>query len=226
MNTGKLDIDTVKKIVEEVVRRLLSEEKEAYSKPRLLIIDDESKGGAGLETVIEKCRPYWNISVAASTQEEEITNEFSHVIFLNSDQDFIVRGAIGLTDTYKSKLLARVLHLNIPATLVLSEKEEWAWGSETTSAYKQYLENQRKRLETFGAFVTTLEQLDGALSKAAFTGKPENIVVYHEKLLTESKINHIHSEKVLLNKATIVTPLAKDAARKKGIQLCFEDSGR
>ncbi|MDN4526630.1 hypothetical protein [Fictibacillus fluitans] len=213
------DRELITKIVEEVLQRLQTEDLMEKQKPLLYIFASGAEPSA-LQQVTLTCRPYFEICVVKNEQSDIFQDSTAQVLFMNVDQDLIVRGALGLTDTPQSLALAKALHGNLPITMLLSKVENEVYSTKT--AYKEYLLNQKIRLETFGVRITSLKDLKGELDIDAKERNPDKSLLQN-KLLTENDINAANRKELRINKETIVTPLAWDAARKQGIRIMILD---
>ncbi|EIT86760.1 hypothetical protein A374_04279 [Fictibacillus macauensis ZFHKF-1] len=207
--TTSVDATLIATIVQEVLQQLSA----LPVKPHLYVWGEVEDEGS-MNKLTQAIGQRYELTVLSSLQKDLDVKKESDIIFLNCDQDLIVRGALGLTDTAKSKALAEALHQGLQPTLFLSYEDSFKFNG--NSAYKAYLHNQKSRLEAFGVSCTTMEQW---LHEQQETKVSSSTAVYDAPLLTERAVEAFTEQTLLLAPGTIVTPLARDAARRKEITL-------
>jgi len=205
MNDRKL----VERIVYEVIKQLSGTE--TKSKPTLLLVGEPLY----IEpTLLQKMNNHWNVLDAESFSGKEL-HKLDQVLFLHVTQDLLAKGALGLFDTDDSKLLSRCIMEAIPVSLIPTAflQEQLLEGKSKNKAYVQHLLGYKETLEKFGVKLETFESFmsDGTevkLSKVSDSRK--------KKLLTQRDIQESKEDKIVVDKNTIITPLARDTARALG----------
>jgi hypothetical protein len=237
---GTIDRETIERVVMEVLQRLGSpgEEEPVPGKPGLLVVHDDAFEKKALEAIIMSLQEKWNICQADMNSPEKttITMDIERILFLNVGQDFIVRGALGLTDTGVSQLLADALLRGLPVTLVPCSSLKWllrprageAVLPETAIRYRRHIRERVETLASFGASMGAIsdllldeEEISSRINQEPVSIKEE--AVFQGKLLTQREIQQISASVLLVSRSTVITPLARDAARDKGIVLRIEE---
>lgn len=190
-------------------------------RPSLLFVYPSHMTEEEAERQTTELQGEWQVQTAAAHAVHTLGEEVHHVLFWEVQQDLLVRGALGLTDTRTSHLLAQALLQAVPVTLSLSPSLRWVVGNGPWSPYQLYIRQQKEQLERFGVSVLAAPGLVELLTAPAAAGP----AAFPGKLVTEADIQHITSTSLLLQPGTIVTPLAREAARSKGIVLQTEGNG-
>jgi hypothetical protein len=204
----KVNQNLLEKIILEVVGRLAA-------KPKLLLVYDGIQNTESIEPLISKLQDYWLVELFSTTDNiVQEHSEFLHLAFLNTNQDLLARGALGLTDTPTSKLLAQALQNGWPVLFEPSKDIQWLLQKqdhqpipEQTNPYRTHLLQYKNKLVEFGAWFGLIT-----------SWRPSQIR-YGCKLLTEKDIQKMDSSEILVSSSTIITHLARDTARQKGIQI-------
>jgi hypothetical protein len=237
---GTIDREIIERVVMEVLQRLGSREEgePILGKPGLLIVCDSTFEKKALEAITMSLQDKWNIYQADTDSAEKIsiTTDIKRILFLNVGQDFIVRGALGLTDTNANQLLADVLLRGLPVTLVPCSSLKWllhpeageAVLPETAMRYRRYIRERAEALASFGASIGTITDLllleEGVSVQAAEEpASTKEEAVFQGKLLTQREVQQVSAPVLLVSRSTVITPLARDTARDKGIVLRMEE---
>ncbi|MGG1658023.1 hypothetical protein [Brevibacillus sp. NRS-1366] len=199
--------------IEAVVREILQKLKlESSIRPNLVVLN------AATDFEVEQLEQHWNVISMPPTSNNFPAN-VQDAVFLNVTQDLLVKGALGIVDTPECKMLSQLLLKGVRISFIPSVDLEWILdftGKEVAnSAYGNHLASYKKMLEGFGVQVIPLVKL---VPKAS-----HDRITFHGKLVTQREIEHIKDEKIWIHKSTIVTPLARDAAREKGKSICVID---
>jgi hypothetical protein len=203
-----IDRRMIEQIVNEVIKQLsLNEIKQ---KPSLLVFGEllylESK-------LLVEMQEKWNIQDSNSFSEKDI-HKLDQVIFLHVTQDLLAKGALGIFDTNESKWLARCMLESIPVLLIPTVylQEQLFEVKSKNTAYVEHLLGYKEILGRFGVEIGTLE---GFVSKgqAAPLAEPAPLI---KKLLTQKDVEDSKHALIVVDKATIITPLARDKARAMG----------
>lgn len=213
----------IEKVVIEVMKKLslttdLEHEKR---KPGLLVV----KGARELDSSqSEKLESKWNV-MYQDTNELNFIETVEAVLFLDAGQDLLVKGAIGITDTPDSELLARYLLADIPVSLIVSPLLEKALLKENGIGNQNYLARLVDYKETLNRYGVKVESWTDFIqsSKKAEISLDEKRSSF-KKLLTQRDVKACKEKRININKQTIVTPLARDTARELGKIIFVTDS--
>lgn len=209
-----IDRELVEQIVVEVLKKLkLSEiQPENHSNANLLLIGDKSR----LEPAdLLRLESRWNLITCESLEQAEL-HTAERVLFLDAPQDLIVKGALGIGDTPESELLSRCILEYVPVTIIpkIHLHKHLLNGNQQNSEYIKQLHSYTKLLVKFGVKV---EALNGFLGEQDEEKKqPSSLHGNSKQLLTQRDIQDHKEEEVQVTKQTIITPLARDAARELG----------
>lgn len=154
-----------------------------------------------------------NETVQILKKEWEVTDNLKespdHVLFCDVSQNTLVKGALGLADDPCSKLLAEFLLNRKKVTMIPSKDLEWLLHSdEQDTPYTCQLVAYKEQLEKFGVQFVRLNEF----TKLSTRAKSPSV----NKLLTEKIVRSITSKIIFIERATIVTPLARDTAKELG----------
>lgn len=212
-----IDPKVIESIVKQVITKLETEGNNA--KPNLLVITHPR---LDIEQEISLLKQDWNI-VLAKQVESDLFSSIDQAVFLNIDQDTLVRATLGLTDSPNSKLFVQLIMNEIPITFVPDASlRQLLQIDEKNHYYSFYIKKLRGYKETlvkFGVTFKSLEELKmhnrASINKLNEKGKPSKTLISLEEIMNFSG-NHI-----VIQPGTIITPLAKDKARELGIQISF-----
>ncbi|PLS17311.1 hypothetical protein CVD28_12130 [Bacillus sp. M6-12] len=206
--------ELIEKIVFEVLTKMNvaeSAENFLHSKPNLMVV----KGDKEIDiSSLKQLESKWNVLFTSASDPKEAVHA---VLFLNADQDLLVKGALGIADTSQSSLLAKYLLKGSEVTLIpdtLLENAILADDQITKNAYAAQLLEYKERLQTYGV---KIESLTNFLESAGQNLKqPEQALSFEGKLLSQKEVQASTEQDIKISAKTIVTPLARDTARDLG----------
>lgn len=210
----KINQKVIEKIIHEVLVRL-------QEKPHLLLVYEGTKNQVKLEYLLSKLQDHWHVEVINSAEichDEQL--DFQHLAFLDGSQDLLARGGMGLMDTPGSKLLAKALHKGCPVLFEPSAELQWLVKQELGNVpervkrYRAHLIRFKNQLIEFGVWFGEIESLRPSQHQ------------YDRKVLTEKDLQNIESTEVRVSSKTIITPLAKDIAKNRGIKIRVDFEGQ
>lgn len=199
------------KLIEEIVREVviqLGKEwtvPEAPSKPMLFVHN------ADQETV-RRLEEKWEVINEPFVKVQD-------AVLLEVSQNVLVKGALGLADDPDSALLAELLLQEVSVTLIPIADLKWLLKPDgRKSPYQRHLLTYKAKLESFGVRFTSLKD---------FVRDEEcaNSSQVHKKLVTEQDVRDSPNSVIFIGKSTIVTPLARDAARELGKTITIVEYG-
>lgn len=208
----------IEQIVVEVLKRLDKSDKQHLSvKPKLLIV----KESAAIDPIqIKKLETSWTL-IYSDEQKENLPKDIQGILFAEANQDLLVKGALGMTDTLESYLLAEALLEGISVSLIpsvtlgnvlLSSNQR----KPVNNKYAAHLIAYKNTLESFGVKIQSFERfLQSGLNRRS--------VSFTERVLTQRHVKLVEEEKITVSPKTIITPLARDTARELGKEICVID---
>ncbi|WP_394137970.1 hypothetical protein [Cytobacillus oceanisediminis] len=205
-----IDRPMIEQIVAEVVKRLVDADSPPSRKPKhnLLVVGETASLDPDL---LKKMNAQWNI-IHFETLEEAELHTVMKVVFLEASQDLIVKGALGICDTLESDLLGACILEYVPVTLIPRGYLFNILSGDKKNANQEYVSqllDYKERLLKFGVSVNTLEGFAG--SEKVHRDKFEV-----KKLITQRDVQDCKSDQMVVDKHTIITPLARDTARELG----------
>jgi hypothetical protein len=208
----------IEQIVVEVLKRLDKSDKQHLNvKPKLLIV----KEAAAIDPIqIKKLETSWTL-VYSDDQKENLPKDIQGILFAEAKQDLLVKGALGITDTLESYLLAEALLEGISVSLIpsvtlgnvlLSSNQK----KRVNNKYAAHLIAYKNTLESFGVKIQSFERfLQSGLNRHSLS--------FTERVLTQRHVKLVEEEKITVSPKTIITPLARDTARELGKEICVID---
>ncbi|MDG0058252.1 hypothetical protein [Priestia sp. P5] len=208
----------IEQIVVEVLKRLDKSDKQPLNvKPKLLIV----KESAEIDPIqIKKLETSWTL-VYGDDQKENLPKDIQGILFAEAKQDLLVKGALGMTDTLESYLLAEALLEGISVSLIpsvtlgsvlLSSNQK----KPVNNKYAAHLIACKNTLESFGVKIQSFERfLQSGLNRHSLS--------FTERVLTQRHVKLVEEEKITVSPKTIITPLARDTARELGKEICVID---
>ncbi len=210
-----IDSNIIESIVREVIRQL--EPANGTPKPKLLVISKEEND---LEAEIHHLSTYWNVEQATPKACYSYM-DVRQALFFNIDQDTLVRIALGFTDTLESKLFIQLITQEIPISIVLEPSlQKLIQSNEMGHRYVNYINkicSYKKTVEEFGVSFTQLEELNRLQQRTC------NKEVKASKLITQEKMERFSGDKLVIKPGMILTPLAKDKANERGIDISYSE---
>ncbi|MCF6797552.1 hypothetical protein P4573_07795 [Priestia megaterium] len=208
----------IEQIVVEVLKRLDKSDKQHLNvKPKLLIVEE----AAAIDPIqLEKLETSWTL-VYSDDQKENLPKDIQGILFAEVKQDLLVKGALGMTDTLESSLLAEALLEGISVSLIpsvtlgnvlLSTNQK----KPVNNKYAAHLIAYKNTLEGFGVKIQSFERfLQSGLNRHSLS--------FTERVLTQRHVKLVEEEKITVSPKTIITPLARDTARELGKEICVID---
>lgn len=212
-----IDRHLIEKIVEEVIKNILSVQSAPNPKTKhnLLAVGDLESADSHL---VKRLEENWNVLPYNFSEEAEL-HTVMKVIFLDASQDLFVKGALGICDTPESELLSACIIDYVPVTLVPKTNLYKILNGEkkTNGEYFSSLMEYKEKLLKFGVEINSLEEL--AAPKPFTSVQPDA-----KKLLTQRDVQECKKNEILVEKETILTPLARDTARELGKSIIVMDT--
>lgn len=203
-----------RKLIEQIVLQVIH----SLNKPPLFVLNAPDDAVA-----MEQLEARWHVTkIAAATLD--VPDGVRDAAFLEVTQDVFVKAALGMADTHESKILSRLIRQGVRIYLVPAKEFEWILDIDQkevpNSEYAKLFIGYKKNLERFGVRVvswkslvtTNLDKDDGQIPRSG---------TVHGKLLTEKDVRACAEDEIFVGKTTIVTPLARDAARELGKRICI-----
>ncbi|CAG9620304.1 hypothetical protein [Sutcliffiella rhizosphaerae] len=204
--------ELVEQIVLEVLKRLpiTDENTKVVTKRNLLVYKSKSN-----ETITSPAMEHsWNI-ISKSVEDETVPNDVHAVLFLHGSRDLLVKGALGITDTPETSRLASILMQGIDTTIIPTEMlKQVIYEDErkvVNNEYMSQLLTYKKKLESFGVSFQSFAAFEERLATKEST---KDVSTFEGPLLTERDIYLQEEDIIYISSATIITPLARDAARE------------
>ncbi|WP_173915404.1 hypothetical protein [Halobacillus sp. Marseille-Q1614] len=201
-----------KRLIEEIVLEVLnkissSQELQSEKKPLRYVVRTCEKDDRALKEIEKHGSVRW-----IDVKEREYPENIDHVIFPSVNQDLLVKSALGITDTDESQLFSDLMRQGIRVHFILSKKDSWVlFAHEKNSPYAQMIESYVKQLHSFGVKLTQWEEYESDFSSSPYT--------FSGKLLTQKDVEDWGKPVIRVSSQTIITPLAKDAAREFNISI-------
>ncbi|ERI04284.1 hypothetical protein [Aneurinibacillus aneurinilyticus] len=239
------DTALIERIVAEVIGRLRPEtERSRPTRPGLLLVYPGEFESQAVAVVEKELQAGWNVYHAQIEEMEHVSlhRDVKRLVFLQTDQDLLMRGALGLTGTVASQLLAEGLLRGLPALLVPCSSLKWlldvrAGEAVLSPAAKRYRQHIRTHAAELGAFGATLGSMADVLALAdtfveeevtgesmeGRTSRSERTTVFEGKVLTQNDVQQAKERVLYVSSSTVVTPLARDAARTNGVTIQVDE---
>jgi hypothetical protein len=212
-----IDRGLIEKVVAEVLTKLTSFDNLSLPKPNLLVVGDYSKVDSIYQ---EQIHSKWNIVHYHSIEDRKVHFP-KRVLFLEGDQDLVVKGALGISDTSETELLAWSLLQSIPVSLIPLDYLHTILleDDQAKSEYISQLKSYKDRLVKFGVSVESLDSFSN--ENIHF---PKELPSGKRKLLTQRDVQSHKGMRLDIDQGTIVTPLARDTARERGMTIHIVES--
>ncbi|ASN04346.1 hypothetical protein [Virgibacillus necropolis] len=213
-----------KKVIEEIVVNILKKEgiTSKGAKPTLLVICSEDPE----ENTLEILRQHWRITIL-DPANDEVPFGTNQAVFLDVNQDLLVKGALGIADTKESLFFSKLVMQESKIQFVPSAALNWLLhssdGYPSNSSYKDLLSNYCEILRGFGVSFLSIEEIVPEEVPTTFYAQ-KNIPNYEGKLLTQDVVKTWQKKEIYITKKTIVTPLARDVARELKIEIHKSES--
>lgn len=209
-----VDRNLIEQIVLEVMKQLqlTSESPIQTNRPKLLVVGETSFVDPNY---LLKLKTKWD-TISFNDLEKTKLDHVNQVLFLHATQDLLAKGALGIIDTPESKLLARCLFETVPVSVIptIYLQEQLFHKNPANQQYVLQLLKYKEQLVQFGVHVETLE---GFLSKTEEDVILAATPIFKKKtLLTKRDVQDCAEDELVVDKDTIITPLARDTARELG----------
>jgi len=175
---------------------------------------------------MERLQERWNVIDAA--QGAAVPEGVREAAFLGVTQNVFVKAALGLSDEPACDILSR--HLRQGTRVYMVPEKEFAWildlqpRKHPNPEYAALFAGYKKSLERFGARVVPWTDLVTPMPNGPAVGTARAGVV-NGKLLTEFDVKQCPDDVIYISPSTIVTPLARDAAKELGKRICVVGDG-
>lgn len=210
-------------------------------KPKLLILTQEH--GTLCHRILESERLAERYATTCALTEGYQCDpaEFDTVILFNLTNEVLAKIASGLCDTPYTRLASQALLLGKRIFVPKEEVELCRYASTAPAAYYAMLEGKLKILTASGVTVCPADELESAIlnepatdtaqvcgcaaDSAAKKAPPAKEQKCSKKVITERDIYNLKEKnvtRVLIGEKTIVTDLAKDLAKTRGIEIVRE----
>jgi hypothetical protein len=218
-----IDHKLIERVVAEVLKQLTLSDKKTLEKsqPHLLVVGDHSRLDSNVLQTIES---KWHI-ISYHSYEDISIHTPKKVLFLEASQDLIVKGALGISDTSESELLARCLLEKIPVTLIPATylSSYLLDDIHHNTEYISQLRSYKERLVKFGISVESLVSFIEQSITNDLNNHSQEQRTKKRKLLTQRDVQFYKGNQIHIDHQTIITPLARDTAREKGITINVMD---
>lgn len=211
-------------LINNIVALVLQQMNENNDKKNTLYIYKEEGILKKYNDLLRSVEKYANIHYFSDI--DEILTSNVNVVFLDVDQDLFVKSAIGIVDSNKLRLIADLISDHVNVVYVLDNKLIKCLGENSdelsNTVYAEYLRNYKDILESFNVSIKTPEKFISFV-KSLNNDSVAMETTFQDNLLTYEKIKSYKGEKIYINKSTLVTPMARDFARDKGIKIVLID---
>ncbi|SDX94390.1 hypothetical protein [Salimicrobium album] len=197
-----------REMIEEIVREVLNS-MNVPARPDLYVIQRSEPARELLERLGKDWVVKW-----VNPLHSDYPDDAGAVYFPAMDQDFLVKSSLGIADTAETWWFARLMKNK--TTVYVTLEGETAGLLNDTSPYATMVSEYVSKLETFSVKVT--DKGSEVLPEKQEEPSPN---VYPDKLLTATEIDKWRHKEIYVRKGTIITPLAKDAARDREIQILY-----
>ncbi|MEH7114750.1 hypothetical protein V7124_20690 [Neobacillus niacini] len=209
----------IEKIVREVLR-LIDFEKQ-HKKPKLLVLHHESEKSL---QQIERLKRNWDIKQIPYSCHE-IPSDFHHAVFLEVGQDLLVKAALGLADSPESILFSKLMYRDYRIDFIPCDDLSWIIEPEKNSnsenMYVRKLLQYKFQLLEYGVHFYPLSSINPNenISISAPSATIQGSHTFHDKLITKEIVEKWKIKSIHIHPKTIITPLARDIAKEKGISI-------
>jgi hypothetical protein len=159
---------------------------------------------------------------------QEMLQTSEQVLLLGADQDTLAKAALLICDTFPTCVLASAFSREKPISILpakpLQEFMDPRLAVRSTAPYGRKLKELMDTLVSFGAkFVKSVDEF---LEFPVQQGTRTAVADFHRPLLSASDLQECPSGTALhVLSSTLITPLAKDIARERGIHIRVVDEG-
>ncbi len=180
---------------------------------------------------VERCRPELPQGMEWVTFEEAYAGCWQRIVLPTCSYNTLAKIALGLRDTPLSIMAAEGITRGIPVELCTSQLR---FTEKTPAAYRQLYEEYLRRVESYGVVLReslcevgtkrcTPHQTAEERSCAQPSSGGREVVSWERRLLTEKDVLDFPAGCALkVSRATIISPLARDALKKRRIEVLRE----
>jgi hypothetical protein len=212
----------VEEIVTEVLQRM--ELLHKGKNPQLLVIHQQSEIS---RAQIEELKRHWNI-VEMTSGSSQIPLAVQRAVFLEVNQDLLVKGAIGITDSPDSLLFSKLMFQGCQVDFVPDNLLWWSLNldidKQVNKKYISKLLHYQTQLQDFGVQIRPLKYIIPKEEEESMSSAIKEPIDFFEKLLTKGLIEEWKHSLIRVQPNTIITPLALDMAKEMGITICRSES--
>lgn len=197
--------EIVEKIVMEVLQRI---EKE---KPKLIVVNGSQKNYEYEKKILKN---HWYVIEATATNE--IRDDTRHAVFLDVNQDLLAKAVLGITDTKESILFSHLMIEDYTIYFVLNQFLNKIFLKDPmecrNTTYVQQIHDYKERILSYGIHICSLEEL---VPETNFSSNEHPFL--NETVVTKTDIETWNHKRMYIPNNAIITPLAIDFAKEKGI---------
>lgn len=217
-----MQVDVNRQLVEEIVEKVMQSLNDrntlGEAKKTLLILDKEKAHNPSLSRLERE----WNI-ISPPPSKVDLTS-IDKLLILDVSQSLFVKVAIGLVDCEESTLISSALQEAIPLCFVLSNELELLVTEKypKNKLYQQRFLEYKKTIQSFGIQIVSRQEFDRdcSVSKKHSTEPIKSPFRLKKKVIVEADLYEFENTTIQIPKSSIITPLAIDRARAKGINIC------
>lgn len=211
--------ELIEYITKEVMKRIQNTNTDKLNerKDKILTVD------FSIENVLEKVKEDFYIDHLEDLNEDVVVDSYKCILIGSMTNKELVNIALGLPNDKISSIIIDFI-LRGKRVYVLNEGIKYhKYNDSSNISFYNMMKSYEERLETFGINFVNEKDISGLFAdniRAKESVDENNQYVIKEKIVTESLIRQIYQggyTEIVTNKATIITPLAKDYIRTNGI---------
>lgn len=213
--------------IEEIVLEVMKKIEKAKKETRELLVVHRATALAKVQ-IEELKKKHWDIVELQPTREIAPANIGQQALFLEVSQDLFVKAALGIADTFESKLFSTFMLDGVKVSFDLDSTFEksltLAADKAEKTAYIDMLLNYYQRLLDYGVSFSFFEGTQRA-NRISFTPSGrEETTIFSGRVLTKKTVEDWRGEQIVVENRTIITPLARDIAKEKRITIITNHS--
>ncbi|RSK55197.1 hypothetical protein [Bacillus canaveralius] len=207
----------VEEIVIAVLRRM---ESAKQKKQQLLVI---AKDLQQHKEQIEELKSHWDV-IERQPGSSDIPCSTCQAVFLDVNQDLLVKGALGIIDTPESLLFSKLMSQGFHVYFVPNNSLSWILkphdNQTVNKKYMTQLLDYHQRLQDFAVHFYPLKSIiPEEKEQLSRSSDGKQFINFDEKLLTKEIIDRWKEDCIHVHRDTIITPLARDTAKEKDIKI-------
>ncbi|TSI11484.1 hypothetical protein [Lysinibacillus sp. BW-2-10] len=205
-----MDYAQLEKMISQTVKKVVANY--VFHETKLLVIHPNSLTS---RNKIERLRKSFHIHEWQGEPIDELLDCYDFIVFLEVDQSFIVNSAQGIIHTPAAKLLSQFIIRDV-ATVLVPNDEFLTYVIRSTSnrPYISMLRGYVENLRQYGCTICEFSNVKNLTHR--------NPSINEKELITESTIKEYKNSILTISENTIITPLALDTAKQKGITIKYE----